>query len=363
MLVDARRRGSWNVPSSLRAALRGGLALGLLGSLCGCGSDPSPEGAGGEDVQPHFDYPLDDVLRLQHLQTKGTHNSYHLEKPGNTVEDWHYSHAPLAVQLGESGVRAVELDTHYDEAADVFRVYHLPALDEASTCELFVDCLRELKAWSDAHRAHHTLFIHVEPKSGFPTPDPEDYFRSFEAEVRSVWPEQRLVTPAMVRGDSASLGAALAERGFPTLGETRGRALFYFDDHADVRDAYTRGGTSIEGRLAFVDSAPGDPFGAVAVLNDPVGDAAAISAAFAAGFLVRTRADASPGAAYAGDTAQRDAALASGAQIVTTDFPAPVTGLDYFVTVPDGTPSRCNPVTAPAECTALAIEDPLFVGP
>jgi hypothetical protein len=37
-------------------------------------------------------------------------------------------------------------------------------------------------------------------------------------------------------------------------------------------------------------------------------------------------------------------------------------GLAYVVQIPDGTPARCNPVTAPADCTPLALEDPAFVG-
>ena len=43
------------------------------------------------------------------------------------------------------------------------------------------------------------------------------------------------------------------------------------------------------------------------------------------------------------------------------DFPAPVAGVPYHVEMPGGSPSRCNPITAPAECTAKAIEDPAFV--
>ncbi len=345
----------------LKLASLAALGLGMAGSGCGGSDADAAGGAGGsDDVQPHYDYPLDDVLRVTDLQVKGTHNSYHIEKDGNTLSDWHYTHVPLDQQLNDQGVRAVELDTHYDEVEDVFHVYHLPALDELSTCDLLTDCLRALKNWSDAHRAHHLLFIQIEPKSGFPTQDPEPYFKSFEAAIQSVWPKHRILTPDQVRGDAASLPEAVASKGFPTLGETRGNVLFFFDDHADVRDAYTRGGSSLEGRLAFVDSSPADAYGAVAVLNDPVGEASAIADALAAGFLVRTRAD---DAAAGGDPTRAEQALASGAQIVTTDFPAPTADTPYSVQIPGGTPSRCNPVVAPAACTSEAVEDPVFVGP
>ena len=351
MLSALAFRRSWLLPA---------FSLALL-AACG-GDDPAQGGAGGGDVVPQFDYPLDDVLRIQHLQAKATHNSYHIENEGSTVEAWDYTHVPLAEQLASQAVRGVELDTHYDEAEGVFYVYHLPAIDEQSTCRLFTDCLRELKSWSDAHRAHHPLFVHVEPKSGYSIPVTEDYIERFEAEVRSVWPESRLVTPALVQGSAPTLAEALAGRGFPTLGETRGRALFYLDDDSDVRDAYTRGGKSLDGRLAFVDSDPGDPFGGVAILNDPIGDADAIAKALAAGFLVRTGADPDAVGLVSGDTTFLTAALASGAQLITTDYPVPVSGKAFFVEIPGGTPSRCNPVTAVDGCTAEAVEDPAFVG-
>ena len=85
-------------------------------------------------------------------------------------------------------------------------------------------------------------------------------------------------------------------------------------------------------------------------------------AAVKGGFIVRTRADSDSTEALAGDTTRRDAALASGAQIVSTDYPAKVEGVEYVMEIPEGKPSRCNPVTAPPECTTEAVEDPAFFG-
>ncbi len=109
--------------------------------------------------------------------------------------------------------------------------------------------------------------------------------------------------------------------------------MFGFDNRTEIRAAYTHGLQDLSGRLVFVDSDPGDPFAALTIQNDPVVNAVQI-----------------------------EAALGIGAHFVLTDFPAPVDGLVYYVEIPDGTPARCNPRTAPAECTALAIEDPAFVG-
>ena len=73
---------------------------------------------------------------------------------------------------------------------------------------------------------------------------------------------------------------------------------------------------------------------------------------------MRTRADADTMEARSGDTARRDAALASGAQFVSTDYPVPNPGFGtgYAVAIPGGMPGRCNPVNAPAGCRTVAIE-------
>ena len=64
--------------------------------------------------------------------------------------------------------------------------------------------------------------------------------------------------------------------------------------------------------------------------------------------LVRTRADADTVQARSNDTTMRDAALAGGAQFVSTDYEVPDPRFGpYVVRIPGGTPARCNPVTAP----------------
>jgi hypothetical protein len=107
----------------------------------------------------------------------------------------------------------------------------------------------------------------------------------------------------------------------------------------------------------FVDSRLGDPFAAVMVRNDPIGQAAEIASALRAGYIVRTRADSNPTIAMTNDRAQLTAALASGAQIVSTDLSARIMGSDYFVEIPTGTPALCSSA-APMGCTPALIEDP-----
>ncbi len=323
-------------------------ALVGCGSETGAGQTPAPE------PTLKFDYPLDDSLRFNHLQTKSTHNSYHIETKDNTVEDWNYTHAPLDVQLGAQGVRHVELDIRFNASLEIFEVYHLPILDEQTTCRQFTECLSVMKKWSDAHRAHHALVVQIEMKDLPAEELAEEYFDALHKEIRSVWPDNRIFTPDELQGDSPTLRDAVKTQGWPTLGELRGQVLFTLDDASTKRQLYTRNLTSLAGRILFANSSPADPFAAIAILNDPLGSASAIAEAHTANMLVRSFVD--------GGADKQQAALNNGVHFLTTDYPAPVDGMEYWFDLADGTPSRCNPVTAPAECTSEAIEDPKLVG-
>ncbi len=313
------------------------------------------------DTGVSFDYPLDDVLRFNHLQAVGTHNSYHMRTPGLEVDAWDYEHAPLDEQLGSQGVRQFELDIWYDGNGG-FDVFHVPAVDATSTCATLRDCLDTMRQWSDDNPAHHPLYTLLEVKDEFDAADPGDLLDALETEVDASWPEDRRVSPSDVQGDHATLAEAVAE-GWPTLGALRGQALFVLHAGDDYRQLYTDGDTTTEGRVLFPD-AYGDtslPIAATSSMNDPW-DTEGIASALAAGHLVRTRADSDGDQARANDMSDRDQAFAVGAHFVSSDFPVPHEDTGYVVAVPGGTPSGCNPVTAPSECSPEAIENPEFIG-
>lgn len=329
----------------------------LLALLPACGSSEDSQDEGPKPKE--FSYPRDQELALNQLQLKASHNSYHIA-PEVTLDALRYTHPPLTEQLEQHGTRGFELDTFFSTEKDEFEVFHLFALDEGTTCRRFVDCLSELRAWSKKNPGHHPLLVQIEPKSPLPA-DTETHFQKLEAEILSVWPRERIVTPDVVQGDAVTLRDAVVTNGWPKLGEVRGKILFFLDEAGPFREAYTHGGVDLVGRILFVNSVPDSAFEATYVLNDPVGDATEIADALSKNFVVRTRADSDNTEPFLGDTTRRDAALASGAQIVSTDYEAPVEGVDYVVEIPGGTPSRCNPVTAPAECVSEDIENPEFI--
>jgi hypothetical protein len=193
-----------------------------------------------------------------------------------------------------------------------------------------------------------------------PLPFDAAAFDEIDVEVRSVFPPEQLITPDDVRGTHATLAEAIRTDGWPTLGVSRGKLLFTLDNEGAKRDLYLQGHASLQGRIMFTSSPASAPEAAFMKLNDPIGDFDAIQAAVAAGFVVRTRADADTVEARSGDTMPRDKALESGAQWVSTDYPVPdqALGTGYMAEIPMGMPARCNPINAPAGCTALDIENP-----
>ena len=154
--------------------------------------------------------------------------------------------------------------------------------------------------------------------------------------------EEELITPDDVRGDATTLNEAVTTTGWPTVGASRGKVLFFLDNGGHVHERYLAGRAALEGRAAFTSAAAvGDADRAMVKRNDPLDDA--IDDDVAAGYLVRTRADADLIESWTNDTGPREAAFASGAQIVSTDFPATkrvATG--YAVTFGQPVEVRCN---------------------
>lgn len=345
---------------------------------------------------------IDGCVRLNHLQVLGTHNSYHLapepalrEALGERLLTYEYTHRPLTEQLSRLGIRQFELDVfvdpeggRYAEPAALgvvpglappgpvmrepgFKVLHVQDIDFRSTCPTLAACLTEIRDWSRAHPAHVPIMILIEAKDGMPgdaegiqfvrpLPFGAEELHALDAGIRSVFDEDHLITPDRVRGSHATLEEALRTTGWPLLREARGKVLFALDNTGEHRVHYLQGNPSLEGRVMFVSSPPGEPSAAFLKMNEALGeDAARVRQMVEAGYLVRTRADVSTREARSGDTTRRDNAFRSGAHYVSTDYPevSPY-GSGYIARLPEAgqLPARCNPVTAPAGCRAEWLE-------
>lgn len=298
--------------------------------------DAPSDGQGGTDAGD-----LDDILHFNDIQMEGTHNSYHVETTGGIIPAWHYTHKPLDEQLTMQGVRQFELDFHYNGPGD-FPVHHVPP-DVGTTCDSLSSCLGILKTWSDAHPRHAPLVVLLEQKDDLDVTKISGHYDEVDAMLLSVWPRDRIVTPDEVRGQRATLREAVTTDGWPTLGKARGRILFAFIGDSTE---YMMGHPNLENRIVFPRATTADPFAAFVLLDNAQTSEGEIADAVRQGFIVRTRYN---GEDLKLDTAVTDAAQRGGAQCVSGDFPA-----DFALT--GGAPSRCNPVRAPAGCTAVSVE-------
>lgn len=330
--------------------------------------------------------------KINDIAAIGTHNSYKLAMPAETMarlrsvdprmaDALDYEHRPLTEQL-DHGARQLEIDVNYDPKGGHyakgstdsrlkrpgFKVLHIPGIDNGSSCVLLRDCLRTVKAWSDAHPDHVPILLMFNAKDeqngsrgGIDAlPFDEAAYDALDAEIRSVLPPEKLIVPDDVQGAYPTLRDAVRANNWPTLDKARGRFLFALDESPAKVAVYRGARKSLEGRVFFINTDEASPAAAYLTLNDPIRDRERIARDVAAGFLVRTRADANTAEARANDTRPRDAALASGAQYVSTDYMWPDKRLagGYHVPVDRRTPVRCNPVRKPASCIASQLERP-----
>lgn len=340
---------------------------------------------------------LDDDTRMNQVQYLGSHNSYHIRARDELFDlllafipdvapTLDYSHIPLQEQFETQGIRQIELDIFDDPEGGLYanrpaltlvgddpasdapemyepglKVLHVQDIDFETTCYTFVSCLTEIKTWSDANPGHLPIMVLVEAKDdaipdpvnlGFVTPLPfgEEALNRIDDEIRSVFAPEQLLVPDDVRGNFATLEAAILTDGWPRLSQARGKIMFALDNGGEKRDTYIVGHPALEGRVLFTDSPAGSPEAAFMKRNDPLSNPGEIEALVEQGYIVRTRADADTVQARTGDTTQRDAAINSGAHFISTDYPVPDPRFtDYHVSLPGDGIARCNPVN-PGAC-------------
>jgi len=341
--------------------------------------------------------PRKESLKLNQIQIIGSHNSYKqaiedplrkivLAKDSNTI-GLDYRHLPIKEQLS-LGIRGLEIDVLHDPVGSRYshpvgiktlvekgltpvpfdslnqlsvpglKVLHVPDIDFRSHCLTFLNCLNEIKAWSDSNSDHLPIIITINPKDsgvkepGFTVvlPFSTKVLDSLDQEIFSVFPLSQLITPSLIKGDHSSLREAVTTRGWPGLDSLRGKLLFVLDAGKTITGMYIY--PSASGKPMFVNVEEDDPNAAFFIMNDPVNQLEDIKKKVRAGFMVRTRADADTREARTGDYSRFQAAIASGAQLISTDYYESTLSPDgnFQIIFSDDKYQRCNPVTAPINC-------------
>jgi hypothetical protein len=346
---------------------------------------------------------MDRTLHMNDVTAVGTHNSYKRAIPEIELQaivaanpaavGLDYSHRPLVDQLN-AGARQIEIDVLNDPRggryahplsalgqpgrgapmdaafADAmskpgFKTLHMPDVDFRSSCLTFVSCLVEIADWSRAHPHHAPILIMLNAKTGEGSmpggAGPLDFdaaaWDALDAEVRTVFGADHLITPDQVQGRHPTLREGVLAGGWPALGAARGKVFFALDEGPEKIAAYRGARRSLEGRVFFVNTDEASPAAAYLTLNDPVAQQQRIRAAVRLGFIVRTRADADTVEARTGNIARRSAAFASGAQYISTDYMwADPRFPTYTVRLTGGDAAICNRLRTEGRCDGLAVE-------
>ncbi len=348
-------------------------------------------------VEVYKDDEVSDTLKMNQIQYLGSHNSYRVLAskalynflldlgdliPFN-IEELDYTHETIEVQLKQYGVRQFELDIYADTEGGRFynrkgseiigesyasninalkqpgiKVLHIPDIDYGTNYITFKDALQEIHQWSKARPTHLPVFILIETKTealgnyisgnGYATTEEWDSERihSVENEILSVFSRKDILTPDDVRGDYSTLNEAILKKGWPTIGEARGKVMFMFDQ-TSVNKIYLEGSPSLEHKLIFTPSEPGQPDGAFIKRNNA--NAGDIEELVQKGYLLRSMV----GGIYeakSGDYSKLNISLENGVHFLSTDYYRPDAragqpGWTDFTVKLEGHSYRLNPVT------------------
>lgn len=327
-------------------------------------------------------------IKLNDIRVIGSHNSYKvaIEQPlldylfqldSATGKSLQYEHPPFTKQL-DLGLRNLELDVYNDPEGGYYsnpagldivrasgntplafdkaerlkvpglKVFHVQEIDFRSNQLLFKDALTELETWSDKNTGHTPIIVTINAKDGEipntrkPLVFDVEALQTIDTEIRSIFSEEKLITPDLVRGKRTTLEDAVLKDGWPKLTDVKGKFLFVLDEGDAKLDLYLQSFPALKRAALFVNKAEGNPEAAFRIVNDPIADFDKIKELVASGYMVRTRADADTKEARENDYSTFEKAKTSGAQVITTDYyvPSKLFKSYYKVIFEDGTYER-----------------------
>jgi hypothetical protein len=381
------------------AALFCSLAAGVALAVPAAGKDCDTRAKDAQSAGPNCARAWFDAnLRINDIQSVGTAESYKLRPSSSllTLISMGSKADALQVDFGEPpierqlslGARSLSFDVAFDPDGGLyehptgalmagqfeednyiavmskpgFKVIHILDIDFNSSCLTLTACLQSVVSWSRKNADHLPVIIMLRTNDD-PTPMPHATipvkfnaaaFDALDNQIRSIFSPNELITPDMVQGRFRTLRDAVLAHNWPTLGASRGKVLFVLDDNANKVALYRGTRRSLEGRAMFVATDEKSPAAAFITIENPLKASAAISRDVRSGLMVHTYSDADTSEARTGNTARRDRGLASGAQIISTDFVVadPRIG-SYEVRIPGNKTARCEVLLPAQRCAGL----------
>ncbi len=315
----------------------------------------------GIDENRFCDFNLDaayaEGVKFNEVAFIGTHNSYQKECVSarqrlfdsvSTVtfglvnaEKSRFSSDYLTDQLN-LGIRSIELDIETVVKDDTvsFVCTHEPVFDTTSHCYALELALEELKLWSDANPNHLPVTVIIEPKKAF---IPEENMRYFTCEYANLLGElaeeifgEALLTPADMLRDHNSFGEMRAADDWLTLDETKGKIMLLLHE-TSVTEDYIKQDSSVKSQVMFPMLRYGDAdrdCASFLIINKARDIKEQAAEVLGKNLIIRTRSD--NFGSYKEESSA--IALASGAQIVSTDYPpkTDMTDVERVVTFDGG---------------------------
>lgn len=279
-----------------------------------------------------------------------------------------YAHELLKVQLDSFDVRGFELDVYADPKGGKyykrringfvrgkrkrskvpalkepgFKIIHISDVDYETNYFTLESALEEIVEWSKNNPDHSPVYINIEAKGsgmgnesgllrflGFKKAIAYDSttYDQLNKELLTFIPSEQLVTPKEFQGDFGSIRERIDSIGWPKVDEFRGKLFFILEGNRSdwYADQLNRGADL----PMFVYGNTQDPMTLFIKLNQPIGNEDEIEE-LSKNFIVRTRTDAGTLEARANDQRRKEAAIRSGAQIISTDYYRPDLELSEF---------------------------------
>jgi len=317
-----------------------------------------------------------DSIKLNDIRIIASHNSYK-KKPDPKLlkflghfkkqlgEDLNpiqldYGHALLTQQMDEFGVRGFEFDLAYDPFGGAytkrrlnffvpglkqktkdtnmqnpgFKLLHIADVDYESNYPTFISALEEINTWSNNHPSHLPLYVNLEIKReapgdyskflrflGFQKAPKTDstVFLEIHKEIIEVFGDKmdKLLKPKELKGSFHSVNERLLVDGWPKLNDCLGKIIFIID--GDIDGYYLNQLNNGADLPLFIYTEPNQSCCAFVIRNNPLNKEKEIKE-LSNYYIVRTRSDAGTIEARENNYTVFNAAIASEAQIISTDY-------------------------------------------
>ncbi|TVP85916.1 MAG: hypothetical protein EA375_02880 [Acholeplasmataceae bacterium] len=301
-----------------------------------------------EDESTWIDFDVSDpTLTLHDIRLLATHNSYKKTGPAlgrlfvglgenfDEARSLRYGYQTLTAQF-ENGIRSMEWDVRLRNGQ--FEITHVPLVDNSGIAPVLEPALQELRLFSEHHPDHIPIIILFEIKYDWMVLDPllenigTDELLALDLLLEDVLGQHLFRPSDLFDGNVTSLRETIQNDGWPSVHSLLGKVIIVLHPGRPTQP-YVDLDPSLMSQAMFPGvhaSGTSDDHAAFVVHNSV--DIEAIGNLVDEGFIVRTRIDS--GLVF--NQQRFDDALASGAQILTSDFTIGRSDLDpaLMITLP-----------------------------